>query len=1312
VAESPEDVSGTLNTTGQVTPHSQVSPSPQHHPGAPSDRYELRGEIARGGMGAVFAARDRVLNRDVAVKVLREEYQGHPVPLRRFVEEAQITGQIQHPGVPPVHDFGTLPGGRPFIAMKLIKGRTLSELLGERPDPRHDLPRFLMAFEQVCQAVAYAHSKGVIHRDLKPANVMVGAFGEVQVMDWGLAKVLAGRPNPETLVREETSAECLKSVIESGRTGGSDSVTQTGSLLGTPAYMPPEQARGQVELTDLRSDVFALGAILCEVLTGLPPYAGSLREIQAMALMGHQDAARARLDGCGADAELVALTRHCLAPDSPDRPADASAVAEAVAAYRAGVEGRLRRAEVEAAATAARVAEERKRRRFQVLTAFGILLAAGAVVWLWDRQASAQREERARQEAVAREEQSRREAVASEAVEAALGQAEDGLRREHLEVADAALAQAEKRLAEAGSEDLRNRLLRAQKDLAMVRELDRVMEQRWTFVDGKFDVESARRQYPAAFSRHGLAPGETPAKTLAETVRESTIRRRLIDGLDEWYAVDPVPAVAELLAEADPDPARSAIRKSLQKKGRSDWKALLRDLDVASLPPGFIAGICGGHRLPQEESIRLLQLAQAHYPDRFALAYLLASKLRNRADKYRQEAIGYHRAAVALRPDSAAARLSLGVALWDNDNREEAVACIRRALELDPRYALAHYNLGVAAKARGDVDGTILHYRKAIELDPKYSPSHNNLGLALNEKGDVEGAVACFQKAIEVDPKNARAHTNLGNVLRARGDVEGALACYHRAIEADARHAPAHNNLGAALEKKGDVEAAVACYQKALEADPGNAYAHTALGLVLKNKGNLEEAVGCFHKALDADPKYAPAHNGLGLVSEKKGDAAAAAASYRKAGEVDPKYAHGHHNLGILLKNKGDLEGAISSFRKAIAVDPKYASAHNYLGTVLEKKGELEAAGASYRKAIEIDPKYPFAHHNLGILLKNKGDLDGAIACFRKAIEADPGYASAHNNLGVALEKKGDVEGAAACYRKAVEADPKYARAHNNLGYLLKNKGDLEGAVTSFRKAVEVDPKSSPGHNNLGLALEKTGDRDAAVASFRKAIELDPKYLPAQQNLGNALFAAGQFGEARDVYRKWLELAPRGHSARAAIELRVRDGERLVALQPRLPDLLAARTAPASADEAKALSHYCLASKRYAAQVRFAESSFTARPATPTADRYNAALAACLAGTGRGVDPPPEADRPQFRRKGLAWLREELAARQKLVDAQPDNTSVARQLKLWQSEADFASVREPEALAKLPADERSEWQAFWRDVEALRVRAAPATKEP
>jgi serine/threonine protein kinase len=332
-------------------------------------RYKLEREIARGGMGVVYAARDTRLGRDVAVKLLLDRYGPFSTTASRFVEEAQIAGQLQHAGVAPVHDLGTLDDGRPFLAMKLIKGYTLADLLKRKALTRE---RLVEVFAEIADTIAFAHSKGVIHRDLKPGNVMVGLFGEVQVMDWGLAKTL-GTVAAERMAGFDPVTSASVSVVETDRTP--DSATQAGSILGTPAYMPPEQAKGLLDQTDARADVFALGAILCEMLTGQPPYVGdTFDEIRAQSIMGLTGPAIERLAASGAEPDLVALASRCLDPNPANRPADGSDVRTLVAAHAASVSNRLRSAERETAAAAIRLTEQKKRRNLLLVSA-GVIVA-------------------------------------------------------------------------------------------------------------------------------------------------------------------------------------------------------------------------------------------------------------------------------------------------------------------------------------------------------------------------------------------------------------------------------------------------------------------------------------------------------------------------------------------------------------------------------------------------------------------------------------------------------------------------------------------------------------------------------------------------------------------------------------------------------------------------------------------------------------------------------------------------------------------------------------------------------------------------
>jgi serine/threonine protein kinase len=353
------DLEGATLTAAPLSGGTAASPTEQP---TFAGHLQLLGEIARGGMGCVLKGRDLDLGRDIAVKVMLESHKGKTDLLQRFIEEAQIAGQLQHPGVVPVYELGQFPDKRPYFTMKLVKGQTLAQLLKERAatgvaGPGGGVPaelsRYLKIFEQVCQTAAYAHARGVIHRDLKPANIMVGSFGEVQVMDWGLAKVLtAGAVAGEKKV-EPRPPEV--SVIRTHRakgieTPGGGSQTNAGSVMGTPAYMAPEQASGAVDQVDKRADVFGLGAILCEILTGRPPYtAKNSEQVYCMSVMADLDEAYARLGGCGADVELIRLAKRCLAAEPADRPADAGVLATELTAYLQSVETRLRKAELSGA---------------------------------------------------------------------------------------------------------------------------------------------------------------------------------------------------------------------------------------------------------------------------------------------------------------------------------------------------------------------------------------------------------------------------------------------------------------------------------------------------------------------------------------------------------------------------------------------------------------------------------------------------------------------------------------------------------------------------------------------------------------------------------------------------------------------------------------------------------------------------------------------------------------------------------------------------------------------------------------------------
>lgn len=401
------------------TPESlQITDS--HQSAAPSDApvipgYVITALIARGGMGRVYAGHDLTLDREVAIKTLLPDANAE-----RFVTESKITAKLPHPHIPPVYALGTLGDGAPFLVMKRIHGRTLAELLKARTNSAQELPRFMQIFEQIAQAVGFAHSRGIIHRDLKPLNVMVGEFGEVQVMDWGLAKDLSSR--------DEVMASPLAASDDT-------QLTSAGAVMGTPSYMAPEQARGEV--VDVRADVFALGSVLAAILTGKPAFEGTtLHETVDKAARAELGEVLSRLDACGVDAELVTLAKRCLSSEASDRPADGRAVAAEVSAYRAGVEARLHQAETERAAALVREGEQRKRRR-QFLIAAGLVAAvllAGLAVSLWQMNRALDAEATATQATAEAKTREKAEAEAKELARRQTQRAEANLRKTELAV--------------------------------------------------------------------------------------------------------------------------------------------------------------------------------------------------------------------------------------------------------------------------------------------------------------------------------------------------------------------------------------------------------------------------------------------------------------------------------------------------------------------------------------------------------------------------------------------------------------------------------------------------------------------------------------------------------------------------------------------------------------------------------------------------------------------------------------------------------------------------------------------------------------
>jgi len=322
-------------------------------------RYQLIREIGRGGMGVVHQGWDSQLCRSVAIKIMDASQRLQPAGLQRFFREARIASQLSHPGIVTIHEFGVTLDGEAFIVMELLLGRTLRQILKTVGDRSRELPGLLTVYSEICQAMASAHGRGVIHRDLKPSNVMVCPFGVVSVMDWGVAKLLTATggddavelPDAAPAVPGDNAPATAATAADRPADDQTAAVpppagyTLAGTIFGTPAYLPPEQARGEIDRVDCRSDVFGLGSVLCEILTGSAPFAAKTSDDRCrQAAAADLGEAHAKLDACGGPRPLISLAKRCLAAEPEARPADAGEVATAVTAY---LESGQRRAEQE-----------------------------------------------------------------------------------------------------------------------------------------------------------------------------------------------------------------------------------------------------------------------------------------------------------------------------------------------------------------------------------------------------------------------------------------------------------------------------------------------------------------------------------------------------------------------------------------------------------------------------------------------------------------------------------------------------------------------------------------------------------------------------------------------------------------------------------------------------------------------------------------------------------------------------------------------------------------------------------------------------
>jgi serine/threonine protein kinase/tetratricopeptide (TPR) repeat protein len=683
---------------------------------------EVIRKIAEGGEGEIYAAVQTAVERDVALKILKPGVGSRFGGSERFLEGARIGGRLQHPGIVPVYELGWIKD-RPFLTMRLIAtGHSLAEILASREVPSRG--ELIGIYVHVCQTMAYAHEQGIVHLDLSPSNVMIGDHGEVLVIDWGLARE-----------RESWSGPGL-------------------GVGGTPSYASPEQLSGEADRLDPRCDVFALGAILCEILTSRPPYIVASREVRRSQLESDLADAAARLDASGADPALTDLSRACLALDPARRPRDAGMVAARIREYQASEQKRY-----EDSQRARGKAEERARWILRSMLAALMVVVGLAIVWNQSRVARA-----------------RTEAEGTRAVEELLTSAKLDLSRGKIPDAQTAAELATQRLGDV----TRTRQEAFRKRISDVRMLARLWKIRHPDSPEEWAARKQAPQvaagYAAAFRDYGVDVSQSG--TAADRIRGSEIASQLVIAFDDWaQATRDVALPDTLLAiadRADPEPngPLGKIRRAKRERNVAALKELAASEEVRELPPQILASLSIWLRNANAlaEAITLLRDAWMRHPEDYSINLELGTDLflAAKTPEAEAEANGYRIGALALSRRSPLFDLYLGVNLYEmgmaersKPRFERAAASYARAIEIDPSYAAAWCNRGNALTALGNLPEAVASLREALRLQPSYALAHFNLGVAFDAQKKYEAAIDSYREAIRCRESYAEAYMNL-----------------------------------------------------------------------------------------------------------------------------------------------------------------------------------------------------------------------------------------------------------------------------------------------------------------------------------------------------------------------------------------------------------------------------------------------------------------------------------------------------------------------------------------------------------------------
>ncbi len=820
----------------EPTPASVVTPRPE---GAPFGKYLLRGELGKGGMGVVYRAWDPSLAREVALKVLRGGEMASDEEVMRFEREARAAARLRHPNIVSVHEVG-VESSRHYFTMDLVEGRSLREVLDRDLLPLEDALKLIV---QVARAVHHAHENGIIHRDLKPANILVEGKERALVGDFGLAR--------------EVSAE--------------DGATVTGAVLGTPAYMSPEQARGEGAALDGRSDVFSLGAILYQVLTRRPPFQGDGVIAVLQQVMNEDPVSPRRLNPL-VPRDLDVLCIKALERDRERRYQTAAELADDVERY-------LRREPIRARPPSAWYRLSRRVARNPAAWAAGgvaALMLLG-VLGVWAKRGIDDRAE------------ARRLRPGADAAWEAgkLEEAVEGYRQ--IAEADAADRTAADRLADGGRRLLAIRRLRG--ELSGPSRGSQVVT--WTQILALNPLLAEARRERGICHLAGRQYEEARAD------------------LEQAILLDPTDAsarirLAELYEFVDHDPERAEEQLRLaERNDPSSWTAILS------------RGVHHLRRREYRDALTAFEAVVKANPEYLLVLNDIGVCFQRLGDL--EGAVEMFEQLAEKMPQYPAPRANLANVKYRMRRYAEAEKDARAAMEVDPRMAWAHVVLGRILEKTGRTEEAAAEYERAIDLDPKDASTWSARGRFLVARGEGDRGLPDLEKALSLDPTEVEALAHRGLYFKEKGEPVRAEADFRAALEVGPDDATALQNYGLLLADGGHPEEGLKFLDRSVAQNPDEPlyYVNRARAYVLAGKPELAEKD--YQKSISLDPKCGVAHYGLGARRLERKRWKEAAESFTAA--IDAGYVAGYYNRGVCRVNLEDPRGAVADFDKTVELD-------------------------------------------------------------------------------------------------------------------------------------------------------------------------------------------------------------------------------------------------------------------------------------------------------------------------------------------------------------------------------------------------------